>query len=67
MGTPPLEHSIHFGGEIVQFTVERTFRLKTVAIAVGYNGVRVLASADLERPLCYVPKSFARRGPGFSR
>ena len=42
------EHSIDFGGEIVHFTIERTFRRKTVAIAVGYDGVRVLAPADLD-------------------
>ncbi|TMJ03427.1 MAG: M48 family metallopeptidase [Alphaproteobacteria bacterium] len=43
-----LEHSIDFGGEVVKFSIERTSRRKTVAISVGYDGVRVLAPADLD-------------------
>lgn len=41
-------HSLDFGGEIVSFTIERTARRKTVAISVGYDGVRVLAPSDLD-------------------
>jgi predicted metal-dependent hydrolase len=41
-------HVLNFGGEIVRFAIERTSRRKTVAISVGYDGVRVLAPADLE-------------------
>jgi predicted metal-dependent hydrolase len=41
-------HSLDFGGEIVSFAIERTLRRKTVAISVGYDGVRVLAPLDLD-------------------
>jgi predicted metal-dependent hydrolase len=41
-------HSLDFGGEVVTFSIERTSRRKTVAISVGYQGVRVLAPSDLD-------------------
>ena len=37
-----------FGGELVKFVLERTARRKTVAISVGFDGVRVLAPSDLD-------------------
>jgi predicted metal-dependent hydrolase len=40
--------SFDFGGEVVSFSIERTARRKTVAISVGYEGVRVLAPSDLD-------------------
>lgn len=43
---PPL--SLKFGAEIVNFSIERTSRRKTVAISVGYDGIRVLAPSDLD-------------------
>jgi len=42
------QHSIVFGGETFAFLIERTARRKTVAISVGFDGVRVLAPADLD-------------------
>lgn len=45
--TVDLPLSLKFGGEIVSFSIERTSRRKTVAISVGYDGVRVLAPSDL--------------------
>jgi predicted metal-dependent hydrolase len=41
-------HSLDFGGELISFSIERTSRRKTVAISVGFDGVRVLAPADLD-------------------
>ncbi len=41
-------HNLDFGGELLSFVIERTARRKTVAISVGYDGVRVLAPADLD-------------------
>ncbi|WP_426410385.1 M48 family metallopeptidase [Bradyrhizobium ganzhouense] len=46
--TAHLPLSLKFGGEIVNFSIERTLRRKTVAISVGYDGVRVLAPFDLD-------------------
>ena len=43
-----LAHRLDFGGEVVNFSIERTSRRKTVAISVGYDGVRVLAPSDLD-------------------
>ena len=40
-------HTIDFGGEAISFQVERTSRRKTIAISVGYDGVRVLAPVDV--------------------
>lgn len=40
--------TIDFGGEAINFSVSRTSRRKTVAISVGYEGVRVLAPLDLD-------------------
>lgn len=40
-------HSVEFGGEVIYFQLERTSRRKTVAISVGYEGIRVLAPADV--------------------
>jgi predicted metal-dependent hydrolase len=41
-------HNINFGGEEIAFSVEHTRRRKTMAISVGFEGVRVLAPADLD-------------------
>lgn len=46
--TIPGSHTIDFGGEAICFFVTRTTRRKTVAISVGYDGVRVLAPADVD-------------------
>lgn len=46
--TDELQHSISFGGETIAFLIERTSRRKTVAISVGFDGVRVLAPSDLD-------------------
>jgi predicted metal-dependent hydrolase len=46
--TEASQHSIVFGGETVAFLIERTARRKTVAISVGFDGVRVLAPSDLD-------------------
>jgi predicted metal-dependent hydrolase len=43
----PTSHAFDFGGAKLSFSIERTTRRKTVAISVGYNGVRVLAPPDL--------------------
>ena len=40
-------HTFDFGGAELSFLIERTTRRKTVAISVGYDGVRVLAPFDL--------------------
>jgi predicted metal-dependent hydrolase len=40
-------YSVEFGGESIRFLIERTSRRKTVAISVGYEGIRVLAPADV--------------------
>lgn len=48
MITTAAHHSIVFGGETVAFLIERTSRRKTVAISVGFDGVRVLAPSDLD-------------------
>ncbi len=60
-----LAHSLDFGGEVVSFSIERTSRRKTVAISVGYDGVRVLAPSDLddERVISIVRK----KGPWLLR
>jgi predicted metal-dependent hydrolase len=41
-------HDLDFGGELISFSIERTSRRKTVAISIGFDGVRVLAPADLD-------------------
>lgn len=46
--TVSLVHSLEFGGEVFNFSIERTSRTKTVAISFGYGGVRVLAPFDLD-------------------
>jgi predicted metal-dependent hydrolase len=46
--TPTDVRTIDFGGEIIRFLIERTWRRKTVAISVGYDGVRVLAPMDVD-------------------
>ena len=46
--TAALSHTFDFGGEAINFSIERTARRKTVAISVGYDGVRALAPADLD-------------------
>lgn len=40
-------HMIDFSGEAISFSVQRTLRQKTIAISVGYDGVRVLAPIDV--------------------
>lgn len=39
---------IEFGGEAIHYSLTRTARRKTVAITVGFDGVRVLAPDDLD-------------------
>ncbi|WP_338928579.1 SprT family zinc-dependent metalloprotease [Roseomonas mucosa] len=46
--TDAAQHSVVFGGETFAFLIERTARRKTVAISVGFDGVRVLAPSDLD-------------------
>lgn len=46
--TDDTRHSLNFGGERITFSVERTTRRKTVAISVGFDGVRVLSPLQLE-------------------
>ncbi|MDK4731524.1 SprT family zinc-dependent metalloprotease [Rhizobium sp. CNPSo 3490] len=46
--TDATRHCIVFGGETFEFLIERTARRKTVAISVGFDGVRVLAPSDLD-------------------
>lgn len=46
--TDAAQYSIIFGGETFLFLIERTARRKTVAISVGFDGVRVLAPSDLD-------------------
>jgi predicted metal-dependent hydrolase len=58
-------HSMDFGGEVVTFSIERTSRKKTVAISVGYDGVRVLAPLDLDND--QVVKIVRRKGPWLLR
>jgi predicted metal-dependent hydrolase len=41
-------HTIDFGGEAIEFSLERTTRRKTVSISVGYEGVRVLSPPDMD-------------------
>lgn len=43
-----LTHEVGFGGELIRFAIERTARRKTVSIAVGYDGIRVLAPSDMD-------------------
>jgi predicted metal-dependent hydrolase len=47
MSSGDVQH-IYFGGEEIPYTLTRTPRRKTVAIAVGFDGVRVLAPNDLD-------------------
>lgn len=46
MTTPT--HELKFGGELIRFAISHTARRKTVSIAVGYDGVRVLAPCDMD-------------------
>ena len=63
--TASVAHSMDFGGEAISFSIERTLRRKTVAISVGYDGVRVLAPADLH--LNRIIKIVRNRGPWLLR
>lgn len=45
--TSERNHCLEFGGEEISFHLERTSRRKTVAISVGFDGVRVLAPVDV--------------------
>jgi predicted metal-dependent hydrolase len=56
---------MEFGGEAINFSIERALRRKTVAISVGYDGVRVLAPADLH--LNRIIKIVRGRGPWLLR
>ena len=60
-----LAHTFDFGGEVVSFSIERTSRRKTVAISVGYDGVRVLAPSDLDDD--HVIKIVHQKGPWLMR
>lgn len=46
--TDAAQYSIVFGSETFTFLIDRTARRKTVAISVGFDGVRVLAPSDLD-------------------
>ena len=46
MSDGDIQH-IYFGGEAISYALSRTARRKTVAITVGFDGVRVLAPNDL--------------------
>ena len=46
--TDNTRHLLNFGGECIAFSIQRTTRRKTVAISVGFDGVRVLSPAELE-------------------
>ena len=63
--TVDLPLSLKFGGEIVSFAIERTSGRKTVAISVGYDGVRVLAPADLDDE--HVTRIVRGKGPWLLR
>lgn len=41
------KHDISYGGENISFRLERTTRRKTIAISVGFDGIRVLAPVDM--------------------
>lgn len=43
-----LDRHIDFGGEKIEYSLIKTSRRKTVAITVGFDGVRVLAPSDLD-------------------
>lgn len=47
MSNAHLQH-INFGGEEISYALTRTARRKTVAITVGFDGVRVIAPSDLD-------------------
>ena len=47
MSDGDIQH-IYFGGEAISYALSRTARRKTVAITVGFDGVRVLAPNDLD-------------------
>lgn len=59
MTTPT--HEVGFGGELIRFAIERTARRKTVSVAVGYDGVRVLAPSDMEE--AHVIAIIRKKGP----
>ncbi|MCP8938518.1 M48 family metallopeptidase [Alsobacter sp. SYSU M60028] len=59
MTTPT--HELGFGGELIRFAIERTTRRKTVSIAVGYDGVRVLAPSDMDD--AHVLDIVCKKGP----
>jgi predicted metal-dependent hydrolase len=60
-----LAHKLVFGCEVLSFTVERTSRRKTVAISVGFDGIRVLAPSNLDDDR--VAKIVRQRGPWILR
>lgn len=43
-----VDYQIDFGGEEIEYSLIKTSRRKTVAISVGFEGVRVLAPSDLD-------------------
>ncbi|NNM76504.1 M48 family metallopeptidase [Sphingomonas sp. ID1715] len=45
--TRDIPGSVEFGGQEIEFALTKTARRKTVAITVGFDGVRVLAPSDL--------------------
>lgn len=59
MTTPT--HELGYGGELIRFAIERTARRKTVSIAVGYDGVRVLAPYDMDD--AHVADIVRKKGP----
>lgn len=58
--TAPI-HELGFGGELIRFAIERTMRRKTISIAVGFDGVRVLAPWDMDD--AHVIEIVRKKGP----
>lgn len=54
-------HELWYGGELICFAIERTTRRKTVSIAVGYDGVRILAPTDMDD--AKITEIVRRKGP----
>lgn len=46
--TRDIADTVDFGGQEIKFALSKTSRRKTVAITVGFDGVRVLAPSDLD-------------------
>jgi predicted metal-dependent hydrolase len=58
-------HRVAFGSEDLTFTIERTSRRKSVALSIGYDGIRLLAPFDL--PVEQVIAIVRKKGPWLLR